>query len=181
MALINCSECGKEISDKAANCPNCGNPINQQVQKEEYICCPKCRSKELHTEHKGFSGGKALAGAVLTGGIGLLAGTIGSKDVQITCLKCGNKFKAGDALSLSNIDDSEFDSKLKNIIETKGMLEATKFHKEEKGTDLATSKKYVDSLVAKSNIKPLNNSGCMVFLAFFIVSLFLLSACFITR
>jgi uncharacterized membrane protein YvbJ len=27
MALINCGECGKEVSDKAANCPNCGAPI----------------------------------------------------------------------------------------------------------------------------------------------------------
>lgn len=27
MALINCSECGKEISDKAKNCPHCGAPI----------------------------------------------------------------------------------------------------------------------------------------------------------
>ena len=30
MALINCSECNKEISDKATNCPHCGNPINEQ-------------------------------------------------------------------------------------------------------------------------------------------------------
>jgi len=28
MALINCSECGKEISDKAQSCPNCGTPIS---------------------------------------------------------------------------------------------------------------------------------------------------------
>ena len=28
MALIKCPECGKEISDKAASCPNCGYPIN---------------------------------------------------------------------------------------------------------------------------------------------------------
>ena len=28
MAMINCPECGKEISDKAAACPNCGCPIN---------------------------------------------------------------------------------------------------------------------------------------------------------
>lgn len=84
MALINCPECGKEISNKATSCPHCGNPMIQNTNKEEYLCCPKCRSKELHSEHKGFSVRKALAGAVLAGGIGLLAGTIGSKDVQIT-------------------------------------------------------------------------------------------------
>ena len=28
MALIKCPECGKEISDKAASCPNCGCPAN---------------------------------------------------------------------------------------------------------------------------------------------------------
>jgi len=27
VALISCSECGKEVSDKAASCPNCGAPI----------------------------------------------------------------------------------------------------------------------------------------------------------
>lgn len=28
MALIRCSECGKEFSDKAASCPNCGCPTS---------------------------------------------------------------------------------------------------------------------------------------------------------
>jgi hypothetical protein len=27
MALIKCSECGKEVSDRAAACPGCGNPL----------------------------------------------------------------------------------------------------------------------------------------------------------
>lgn len=27
MALIKCPECGKEISDNARKCPNCGNPM----------------------------------------------------------------------------------------------------------------------------------------------------------
>lgn len=27
MALIKCSECGKEISDKAVSCPHCGAPV----------------------------------------------------------------------------------------------------------------------------------------------------------
>jgi len=30
MALINCAECKKEISDKANACPNCGNPITKK-------------------------------------------------------------------------------------------------------------------------------------------------------
>lgn len=30
MALIKCSECGKEISDKADKCPNCGRPVKKQ-------------------------------------------------------------------------------------------------------------------------------------------------------
>lgn len=28
MALIKCPECGKEISDKASACPNCGCPVS---------------------------------------------------------------------------------------------------------------------------------------------------------
>lgn len=35
MALINCKECGKEISDKATNCPNCGAPINDDTITKE--------------------------------------------------------------------------------------------------------------------------------------------------
>ena len=36
MALIKCSECGKEFSDKASACPNCAcpNEIKKQVSKE---------------------------------------------------------------------------------------------------------------------------------------------------
>lgn len=30
MALINCPECNKEISDKAMSCPNCGYPLNNK-------------------------------------------------------------------------------------------------------------------------------------------------------
>ncbi|MEZ4631270.1 MAG: TM2 domain-containing protein [Deinococcales bacterium] len=30
MALINCSECDKRISDKAFACPNCGAPLDNQ-------------------------------------------------------------------------------------------------------------------------------------------------------
>ena len=60
------------------------------------IKCPKCGSTQLTTDKKGFSGKKAVAGAVLTGGIGLLAGTIGSNKIIITCLSCGKQFKPGE-------------------------------------------------------------------------------------
>ena len=32
MALIKCNECGKEISDKADVCINCGNPIQKSIK-----------------------------------------------------------------------------------------------------------------------------------------------------
>ena len=41
MALITCDECGKEYSDKADKCPNCGNPnqsfqnVNTIIQKDK--------------------------------------------------------------------------------------------------------------------------------------------------
>jgi hypothetical protein len=57
------------------------------------IRCPKCNSNQLTANKKGFSGKKAIAGALLTGGVGLLAGTIGSNKIRITCLACGHVFK----------------------------------------------------------------------------------------
>jgi len=32
MALIKCSECGKEISSNVSSCPGCGNPINRETK-----------------------------------------------------------------------------------------------------------------------------------------------------
>ena len=34
MALIRCKECGKEISENAKSCPNCGNPIKTEEKKK---------------------------------------------------------------------------------------------------------------------------------------------------
>jgi len=62
---------------------------------EDQVKCPKCGSTQISADKKGFSGVKAVAGAAVTGGIGLLAGTIGSNKVKITCLKCGHVFNPG--------------------------------------------------------------------------------------
>ena len=34
MALINCSECGAEISDKATVCPRCGAPVGEDKESK---------------------------------------------------------------------------------------------------------------------------------------------------
>lgn len=49
MALITCPECGKEISDQASACPNCGAPVakkfcqhcGEQIDRD-CVICPKC-------------------------------------------------------------------------------------------------------------------------------------------
>ena len=51
--LVKCPECGKEVSDKAASCPNCGCPISEIILSKEQTSenakddskpknCPKC-------------------------------------------------------------------------------------------------------------------------------------------
>ena len=184
MAMINCPECGKEISNKAATCPNCGCPISENNEgkktfslqsQEEYLVCPYCNSRELHAEQKGFSGGKALAGAVLFGGVGLLAGTLGSKDVRITCLKCGESFKAGDAKvikpqSVQNPTELDgMDGRVVELLKSGQVLAAVKMYKEIYEVDLKEAKEKVDeyrsshsSLIGASQTIPSKNSGCMV-------------------
>lgn len=43
MSLIKCKECGKEISDKAESCVNCGCPISKKKSdnniRNNYLCC----------------------------------------------------------------------------------------------------------------------------------------------
>ncbi len=57
--------------------------------------CPKCHSRQTTLANQRFGVGKAAVGAVLTGGIGLLAGGIGRNKIIVTCLSCGNQWKAG--------------------------------------------------------------------------------------
>lgn len=93
-----CQKCGERRTSKAIMiCLSCRHNFNEPIPKEEEkLKCPKCSSEQLTADRKGFGVGKALVGAFLTGGVGLLAGVIGSKKVRITCLKCGKKWTAGE-------------------------------------------------------------------------------------
>lgn len=65
------------------------------MEENDKLYCPHCGSQQLTANKKGFGVGKAAAGAILTGGVGLLAGFIGSGKVKVTCLKCGQTMSAG--------------------------------------------------------------------------------------
>lgn len=65
----------------------------QRRQFDAQAKCPKCGSTSLSGGKQGFGVGKAVAGAVLLGGVGLLAGGIGANKTVITCMNCGYKFK----------------------------------------------------------------------------------------
>ncbi|MCB4239834.1 zinc ribbon domain-containing protein [Clostridioides difficile] len=67
----------------------------EKKEKEKIACCPACGSTSLTAHKKGFGIGKAVIGASLTGGIGLVAGNLGAKKIRVTCLNCGKQFWAG--------------------------------------------------------------------------------------
>jgi len=74
--------------------PEPGQPTEPEP---EQVRCPKCRSTQLSFDKKGYGVGKAAAGVLLTGGIGLLAGGIGKGKYKITCMACGHVWKPGKA------------------------------------------------------------------------------------
>ena len=65
----------------------------RQMDKDGIVYCPKCYSTQITANKKGFSLGKAAAGSLIPGGV--LLGAVGKNKIEVTCLKCGNKWKAG--------------------------------------------------------------------------------------
>ncbi|MDY4934018.1 MAG: hypothetical protein UDN36_00465 [Christensenellales bacterium] len=55
--------------------------------------CPMCGEslmwKQVDTQKKGFSVGKAALGGILLGPVGLIGGALGKKKVWYACGKCG--------------------------------------------------------------------------------------------
>ena len=59
------------------------------------VRCPKCRSEQVTGGKKGFGLGKAAAGGIALGPVGLLAGLVGSQKVKVSCLNCGHAWYPG--------------------------------------------------------------------------------------
>lgn len=61
MALIACSECGNEISDKAASCVRCGNPISPQLLDQPAAGSADAVKSGRQRSRARADGGKAIA------------------------------------------------------------------------------------------------------------------------
>ncbi|WP_255463149.1 SHOCT domain-containing protein [Lactobacillus sp. 3B(2020)] len=100
------------------------------VEGEEFIC-PYCASHDvspISEDKKAFSFGKAVGGALLTGGVGALAGFAGKKTGKLVwvCNNCHSKFTAygnpnqstqGDADEQNKNDAAEEIMKYKNLLD----------------------------------------------------------------
>lgn len=67
--------------------------IASNTDEDELVRCPRCNSSQITASQKGFGLGKAAAGGLLLGPVGLLGGFFGSRKIVITCLKCGHQWK----------------------------------------------------------------------------------------
>lgn len=118
--------------------------------------CPKCGSNQFTAQKKGFNAGS-----------GSLSGTIGSTNLNFTCLACGNTFNPGEG-DVSERLPGDVDQVIINNIQNNGMLEAVKAYKEFAGVNLATAKKKVDEVAAKYKVTS-GKGGCAGVFAILII------------
>ena len=106
MIKFKCTKCNEDmeapisLKGEYLPCPKCDLP--NRVPEDappstdaDQIKCPDCGSTQIVGDRKGFSGGKALGGALLLGPLGLLGGLHGSKKVKVSCMKCGRTWEPG--------------------------------------------------------------------------------------
>jgi len=77
MALIKCPECGKEISDKAPACPNCGIPLRREDrgtydvvitrEKQWYLVNPKVKIIVDSADEYALENGSSITIPLTTG------------------------------------------------------------------------------------------------------------------
>lgn len=63
--------------------------------EDNIVVCPKCGSKSITAQKKGFGLAKGAAGVFVAGAYGVVAAGIGKNKILITCLNCGHRWKPG--------------------------------------------------------------------------------------
>ena len=100
--LIKCNECGKEISDQATSCPNCGAPVNGAPATPQIninmndgpsVKCPKCGSSNLQAISDTHGKGASFWKLCFCGLLGLCGTGKTQTEHYWVCQSCGNKFK----------------------------------------------------------------------------------------
>jgi len=90
MAMVNCKECGKSVSDAALLCPNCGiaAPALTAEQKQQVV------------QFSAFVRSRVWAGALIFGGIGwlVLSAQIGGRDAFVLAWDTAKWMIGGGAL-----------------------------------------------------------------------------------
>ncbi|AFM41300.1 putative stress response protein, TerZ- and CABP1 [Desulfosporosinus acidiphilus SJ4] len=64
------------------------------AQNHGGLVCPRCHSTQITGGKKGFGLGKAFVGGMLLGPVGILAGFIGSRNMEFVCLSCRERWDA---------------------------------------------------------------------------------------
>lgn len=91
-----CPQCQYPNSINNQRCSDCGSLRPQSdAQGVPVVACPRCGSDKYVAQKQGFSAGNALAGDIIAGPVGLLAGFLGSGKINITCLACGHVWQPG--------------------------------------------------------------------------------------
>ena len=104
MALINCPECGKEVSDKAEVCIHCGYPLHDETQsnkedepvylnevKRLLLSGEKVKAIKLLRENTSYDLAEAIAYVdKLEQGQGFLPITKPKTVNEVKCPKCGS-------------------------------------------------------------------------------------------
>lgn len=111
MAMIICNECGREISDRASACPNCGSPVNEMDNKKfckhcgekidkDCVVCPKCGKQveelNMSSDKSIVINNSAVANATIANPV--LYGKAKNKWISLLlCIftVCGHKFYEG--------------------------------------------------------------------------------------
>lgn len=73
MAMIQCPECGKQISDKAQTCPNCGCPSECFHQPVEYMEEPEVYQQPVQNQTDNSGASRKILFGFLAGVIAILA------------------------------------------------------------------------------------------------------------
>ena len=78
----------KHSSARSQSAPSSGKAASDNAT----LLCPKCGSPHVAIGNQGYGLGKAAAGFVVGGPVGLLGGLLGSKKVVVGCASCGHRW-----------------------------------------------------------------------------------------